>query len=313
MRRKTLLFTLWIMAGCLVALFPQNIDTFKGLVDKIEELYYAEKHDETITLIRNNLDTAENAVHEGALYWRLSRARFNATDISLYRGMEDEQAVEEFEEGIDLADTAISRLQSAKGNARGLSEALFWKAANMGQMGQVQGVLNSLFLADDMNDLLVRAISLSPGYPNSYYALGQLLEQLPGGIISFGDDDRAVNVGRKSISLHEEDLESNQVPYPFHDFYLELAKHLWARNWDTETRSAQRREKNSRLEETSDPMERAYLFEATIDLPLVRDREEAKNILRSTLRSLEDSDAPEIRARRDREKARELSRAWGLE
>lgn len=312
MKSIGLFMVLWLFAVPAPVIYSEDSDTLTGLLEKIEELYFEQKHDETVPLIRNNMDKAANASEEGALYWRFSRARFNATETSLRRGMVEEDAIEEFEEGVRLADKAVSRLQSEKGNGRDMSEALFWKSANLGRMGQTQGVLNSLFLVGDMRDLLVRSIRYNPDYANSYYAFGRLLEQLPGGI-SFGDVDKAVNVGRKSVSLHERDLESNNVPYPFADFYLELAKHLWARNWDLETRFEERRKKASLLEGTTDPLERAYLFEGAVVIPAVSDREEAEDILFRTLRNLEGAEIPEARRERDEEKARGLVSAWSLE
>lgn len=312
MKIPALLYSLFLLTAPAGSVFCENSDSFTDLLDRIDQMYFAEEHEESIPVVRDSLKNAAGPEEEAALYWRLSRARFNATEYAIRTGLEEEEAIEEFEDGVDIADRAISRLQEEDGKDRELSEALFWKSANLGRMGQSQGVLNSLFLVGDMRDLLVHSIRVNPDYANSYYAFGRLLEQLPGGI-SFGDVDKAVNVGRKSIRLHEKDLESKNVPYRFTDFYLELARHLWARNWDRKTRFEERRKKAALLEETTDPLERSYLFEAAVPIPAVSDREEAEDILLRVLRILESADIPDIRRERDTEKARGLLSDWGLE
>jgi hypothetical protein len=227
--------------------------------------------------------------------------------------LEKSPAIEAFELGEQYADTAIELYRKSKtSNEVGFSRAYFWKAANIGMTGQLRGVLNSLFMAEDMKTLLEQTVRLDPDYANSYYVLGQMYEQLPGRPLSFGDVDKAVSLGRFSLHLHEENLAAGEVNNRYYDFYTELASHLWKRNWNTRKREREQQQKNRSYGNTTNPLEKAFVFEGTIELQDISDRREAARLIEWVIRKMEARGTSGIRVKKDLAKARTLHEKWGL-
>ena len=123
----------------------------------------------------------------------------------------------------------------------------YWQSANIGKWGQAKGILNALFKATPMRDLLQQAINQEPDHAGSYYVLGQLYAEVPG-IISFGNDDYAVGLARKSIDLHEAELAAGEAEEVEHDYYIQLASHLMQRGWNERKRDREMRASATRFE-----------------------------------------------------------------
>jgi|GEM_PF-1196470 len=271
---------------------------------QIDDLYQQGRQQESITRLREMLSDAAYATEQAEINWRLSRATLAQTDIALFENrISDEQAMEAFAQGEQYADAAISE------DAR-RHEAYFWKAANMGKRGQLRGVLNSLFMADDMKELLVKAVELEPEYSEPYFVLGQLYDQLPGWPVSFGDDDAAVSLGRKSLDLQKREVVSGERPRPSYDYYVELARHLWERNWDVRKRNRQHEKHVTALSEAKTPLGRAFVYSGAVPLDRISDREEAQRVMRTAIDTLESLPQPTPREQKDLAKARKIEASW---
>ncbi|MFW6262297.1 MAG: hypothetical protein ACOC6J_12015, partial [Spirochaetota bacterium] len=116
--------------------------------------------------------------------------------------------------------------------------------------------------------------------------LGQLYAQVPG-VVSFGNDDYAVSLARKSIDLHEAELASGETDDVQHDFYIQLASHLMERNWNGRKRSREHDGKREAYRATNDPLEKGWYYEGTVEIRDQSDRDEAENLLADMIRRLE--------------------------
>lgn len=111
--------------------------------------------------------------------------------------------------GNDIATWEQGRIYLAKAAEQQVEVAhvYFWLAAITGQIGQQQGVLNSLFMLQPMRENLEKAIEIDPLYGEAYYGLGRLYFQAPGWPISFGDKNKALMYMREAVRINPEDLE----------------------------------------------------------------------------------------------------------
>ena len=151
-----------------------------------------------------------------------------------------------------------------------------WKSANIGRWGQVKGVLNSLFLAGPMNDLLTKDIALDAQHADAYYVLGELYRELPGWPLSFGNIDFAVSLGRLAVDMRADQVASGKEKAYTYAFYTELAKSLYKRNWDAAHRAADQKANRARYDAAKGVIERGSYYESTVTIKDMSDREEAK-------------------------------------
>ena len=156
-----------------------------------------------------------------------------------------------------------------------------------------------------MRDLLVEAINQDDEYPDAYYVLGILYRSVPG-VISFGNTDFAVSLGRLAVDLHEDERRRGVEDEYQHGFYIDLAEHLIARNWNAQRRTRQQESKQRRFDRADTPLDRGFNYEGTISIPQQSDREEAATILRDVIRRLEAISAPTAVDTRLLRNAREL-------
>jgi tetratricopeptide (TPR) repeat protein len=259
---------------------PLGMADFQGILDRVDQLHKAEQYEQTKTLIESSMAEATSPAQKAELYWRAARAWLNLGDEAEDGGTEEEALLTFFELGETEAEKAI---QADPNNHLGY----YWKSANIGRWGQVKGILNSLFKAKPMRDLLQRAVAVQPEHADSYYVLGQLYEQVPGFPVSFGDKDYAVSLGRKSIDLHEQQVKAGIEEEINFDFYTEMAKHLWERNYSAARRSREQVKKKSKYDSISDPMEKNFYYEAVVSLKDMSDREEALEMIKWVIRELE--------------------------
>jgi tetratricopeptide (TPR) repeat protein len=173
----------------------------------------------------------------------------------------------------------------------------------------VKGILNALAKAKPMRDLLHQALVAEPDHADSYYVLGQLYEQVPGGL-SFGDKDYAVSLGRKAVELHERQVEAGLEEEINYDFYTELAKHLWARNSSSSRRMREQRRIAGKYASITDPMEKNFYYEAAVTLGDMSDREEALQLINRVVRELERLPGRTNSQNDDLQEARELLESW---
>ncbi len=301
-----------VLLTVLLVIAPALLGAQEELAEELERIDQLDKEDrleEAISRSRALLDRLESAqgpaesqLRAEAL-WRLSRAIMKETNLDQFEGLGDDEAIRRYEEGAGHAREAIEIDPS-------IAEAYFWEAANRGIVGKTRGVLNSLFMASDLDELLHQSVRRDDDYPEPFFMLGTLYRELPGRPISFGDDDAAVSFGRLAVDLHEEEFRRGEDIVPFYDYYLELAMSLWDRNWRQNKRDREQSNKRQAAGSADGPVEEAALYEGSVSIPGQSDREEALSLVREMERRLSAIADPTVRNRRDLAKAQELLSDW---
>jgi hypothetical protein len=239
---------------------------------------------------------------QAELYWRTARETLELGDIAEKEKKPQAEVLALFVEGEGYADKAITA--DAKNDL-----GYYWKSSNIGRWGQVKGILNSLFKAGPMRDLLVKELSINAERSDAYYVLGQLYRELPG-VISFGNVDSAVSLGRKAVDLRDAQVKSGVEKEIVYNFSTELAKTLWKRNWTAATRATESKSKASRTASASTPLEKGSVYEASAAIPSVSDREEAKALVQWVIAELEKIGNRTAAQAKDLQKARDLLKSW---
>jgi tetratricopeptide (TPR) repeat protein len=270
-------FALLLLASLLAA--PVLRADFQQDMAQADLLHKHGAHEEARTLLEADLARAANGREQAEIYWRLARAWLNLGDQAEDKGVKGDALLAFFARGEELAQKGI---EADPGNPL----AYYWKSATVGRWGQVKGILNALAKAKPMRDLLHKALTLRPDHADSYYVLGQLFEQVPGGI-SFGDKDWAVSLGRKAVDLRELQVREGREEELVYDYYTELAKHLWERNWSAAKRQKEQSRKAAEYAARTDPMEKNSYYEGTLTLKDLSDREEARELVAWTVGQLQ--------------------------
>lgn len=272
----------------------------QSLVDDADMLYESDEFERSVVILERVLNTATNDRERAEVLWRLSRAT-----LAIGEALEDaeapvEEALEVYVQGEQYG---IEAVEADPSNNLGY----YWQSANVGRWGQAKGILDSLFKAGSMRDLLRESVRFDPEHAGSFYVLGQLYSEVPG-FISFGNVDYAIGLARKSIDLHETELAAGEEDEVAHDFYIQLANHLIKRNWNENRRNREQTRKAERYENAADPLERGWYYEGVSDIPPMSDREEAADLLRRMIRGLEAIRERSDSQNRQLERARELRR-----
>ena len=139
--------------------------------------------------------------------------------------------------------------------------------------------------------------------------LGQLYEQVPGGI-SFGDKDWAVSLGRKAVDLRAVQVRAGEEEELVYDYYTELAKHLWERNWNAGKRQKEQAKKAAQFAAKTDPLEKNCYYEGSLSLKDQSDREEARELLGWTIGELQALPRRTQGEEDDLQEALELQSGW---
>jgi tetratricopeptide (TPR) repeat protein len=294
---------LYILTVLLLLAVSPLFGDFNDILARADDLHDQEAYAQGKQFLESSLSQAGSWEERAELYWRLARAVLNLGDEAEDAGATEEELLGLFEEGEALADKAI---EADPGNDLGY----YWKSANIGRWGQTKGILNSLFKAKPMKELLEKTLDLNAEHADSYYVLGQLYEQLPGKPISFGKKDYAVSLGRLAVDLHEAQVKSGQEKEINYDFYTELAKHLYARDWDADKRFKEQRKNSGEPAAGTTPLEKGFVYEANNELKNMSDREEARKLLLWTIGKLESLPGPKSGQTADLEEAREVLESW---
>lgn len=95
-----------------------------------------------------------------------------------------------------------------------------------------------------------------------------------------------------------------------YSFPTELAKTLDKRNWSAATRVAEQKNKAAKLGSAATPLDKGSLYEATVTLKNVSDREEAKALVQQVIS--DETALPSLTAgdARDLQKAKDLLKGW---
>jgi tetratricopeptide (TPR) repeat protein len=259
---------------------PGLLADFQQDMAQADLLHKHDAHEEARVLLEAGLDRAAGGREQAEIYWRLARAWLNLGDQAEDRGVKGDALLAFFAKGEELAQKGI---EADPGNYL----PYYWKSATAGRWGQVKGILNALFKAKPMRDLLQQALALQPDHADSYYVLGQLYEQVPGSPISFGDKDWAVSLGRKAADLRSLQVRAGEEEELAYDYYTELAKHLWERNWSAAKRQKEQAKKAAQYAARTDPLEKNRYYEGALPLKDLSDREEARELLSWTVHELQ--------------------------
>lgn len=292
--------TLWLAALLLLLGGIAVAQMAQEKWEEIDRLHDRDQHAEVLERL-GEMDPAGSRERAGLL-WREARARFSQVDLGLYAGeISEEEAMRRLEEVQALAQEAVA---AAGGTPP--AQAYFWRGAARAKRGELKGVLNALFMADDLQEDLRSAVEADPSYSNPYYVAGQLYHRVPGFPISFGDTSGAVSFSRKSVELHEEAYDAREVTVRYWDYYVKLAEHLLARGWSSRRRERKQEDMAEERAAADSPFELARYFEGTLSLSEQSDEEEAKELLNMVIEGIEAAGSIDLRGRRTLEDAREL-------
>ena len=254
------------------------------------------------TLVLDAVSGVSAGKEQAELYWRAARETLELGDIAEAAKKPAADVLAVFTEGEGYADKAIA---ADPQNDLGY----YWKSSNIGRWGQVKGILNSLFKAGPMKDLLVKELTLNAERSDAYYVLGQLYRELPG-IISFGNVDAAVSLGRKAVDLRQAQVKAGTEPQLSYNFISELAKSLYKRNWTAVTRLSEQKNKVAKLAAAVTPLDKGSYYEAGVTLQNVSDREEAKSLVQAVVAALQAEPSLSAPQAKDFQKAKDILKGW---
>lgn len=295
MRRMLIIALTLLVPLCLSAMAADTLA-------KIDQLHDQGKHEEARTLALEAVTSAGPA-EKAELYWRASRETLDLGDDAEDRGEPKDAILKFFEKGQEYADLAIAA--DPQNNL-----PYYWKSSNIGRWGQVKGILNSLFKAAPMKELLVKDLSLDQNHPDAYYVLGQLYRELPGSPLSFGDSDAAVSLGRMAVDLRVQAVKSGKEKELSYGYYLQLAKSLWKRNLTAAKRVSGLAKRQAAWESAKTPLEKGSAYEATVQLKAVPDREEARELVNWMIAELSKIGSRTSGQDDDLEEAKETLAGW---
>jgi hypothetical protein len=263
----------------LLLLVPAAFTDILEVIKQADELHDKGRCLEARTLVLDAINTA-TAKEKAELYWRAARETLDLGDDAEDAKQPTGTILKFFEEGEGYAKKAV---EANPQNNLGY----YWQSANIGRWGQVKGILDSLFKAGPMKDLLFKDIGLEPEHSDAYFVLGQLYRELPGWPLSFGNIDFAVSLGRKAIDLNAEQARNGAAKSIFYSYYTELAKSLKNRNWNAAARLREQKAKAARFAAAKDALERGGNYESEVTLSGESDREEGRLLLQQAVAELE--------------------------
>jgi tetratricopeptide (TPR) repeat protein len=258
---------------------------------------------QAVKLLLDSVPSASGGKEQAELYWRVARETLALGDQAEKEGKPVADVLAIFSEGEGYADRAIA---SDPQNDLGY----FWKSANIGRWGQVKGVVNALFKAATMKDLLLKELSLNPERSDPYYVLGELYRELPGWPVSFGNLDAAVSLGRKAVDMRQAQVEKGVEKELVYNFSTELARTLYKRNWSAATRFAEQKNKTAKLSSAATPFDKAALYEAAVVLKDQSDRDEAKTLVQWVVSELQKAPTMSATDGKDLLKAKDVLKGW---
>lgn len=262
----------WVAALVFLAAGGFGVDAWEAdWESKVEALHENEDYRGAIAYLESGLGQISGRPKAMALTL-LARETCAWGTVRRSQGAKAEELLPIFEKGEAYASQALA-------HDKGLFQTYYWRSANVGRWGQVKGVLDSLFKAESMKNDLIAAIRLNPVHPESYNVLGLLHAALPGFPISFGNKDYAVSLARKAVDLVKEEWRTGQRKKPNSEMLVELARHLWARNWDAEGRVREQAQKRSQMNQATGTFEKSCFYEGSVTLPSLSDRQEARSLI----------------------------------
>lgn len=244
-------------------------------VTEADALYDRDAFSEAEQELLVQLGKASNAEEEAQVLWRLARVM-----VSLGDDLDENDKTGRFalyEKGETYALSSIEKHPTPLG--------YLWKSSNNGRWGQTKGPLNALGKAKGMLEDLTIIVNDFKTLDSSetWYVLSSLYDELPGGIISFGNKDWAVSYMRMAL-----DTIPSHLLYPGH--YKKLAEELYARNWSASKRSKELPKIQKDWQKAATNLEKYRYYEgkdggatkpfySSVDLTRMSDRQEAVMVL----------------------------------
>lgn len=230
--------------------------------------------------LEKSLNQAADNNEKAEILWRLSRNVLTLTD-DIEKTSENKQArLDGYEKAQELAQQSVDLVESYN--------AYHWLASAIGRIGQVNGPLNSLSKAKPMRALVEKVQNdFNADYTDSWYVLGLLYNQLPGGI-SFGDKDYAISYMRRCVDTQDNVNRNNLTNY------LELAQQLVDRDWSASKRAKEFDKMQKKYNAETVPTEKMKYYEgkdgkngkpfySTVTQDKISDKQEAVMILKYAL------------------------------
>ncbi len=290
--RLTAIVTILVFAP--LCLFADISQTLK----QVDTLHDQGKYTEARSLALSAVSGA-TAAGKAELYWRVARATQEMGNDAEDGGAAKDAILKLFDEGEKYAEQGV---QADPSN----NLVYYWKSTNIGRWGETKGILNSLFRAGSMRELLVKDIGLNAEHSDAYYVLQQLYRELPGSPLSFGNTDMAVSLGRLAIDLRDKQVAAGVEPKVNWAFYSQLGKTLWKRNWSSARRLAEQPKKKAASGAAKSALEKGSAYEGLVTLAAVSDREEARTMVQKAIGGFEALAARTKGEDNDLKEAREL-------
>lgn len=197
-----------VLAGASVA-----APALSPLVEECESKWVASDYDGSIAACEAALKANPNDIEA---MWRQARSIYGKGEVMANSGASADVRIAMYSKVVALGDRVLA---IDPNNGLGLH----WKGAGMGRTATAKGVLQSLFMADDIESLWLKAIkddvryrastdtSSFPG--DTYYALGQFYRLCPdSSIVKFlagtkGDIDTSIQWHRKAAADSPQRIE----------------------------------------------------------------------------------------------------------
>ena len=250
------------------------------LIEQIDRLHDEEQHQENYALIKGAIGSAQGNVEKAELYWRLSRTVLKIGDQMEQDGADEGEILDTFIEGEEYAEKSTDLNPDSYWG-------YFWQSANIGRWGETKGILNSLFKAKEMRDLLREAIDINPEHADSYKVLGIMYRKVPGRPVSFGSSDKAVSLGRKAVDAHRREIETGEVDEINLSFFVELSRSIHERDWSASKRRKNQGDKEESYRNERDTLEKNFNYEGSLQISNMSDEQEALEMTRWVISEFE--------------------------
>ncbi|MDD7271996.1 MAG: hypothetical protein PUH25_08960 [Spirochaetales bacterium] len=273
MKKFALTLLMLIIASTLFAAFNPAYSDY--------QFYNVHDYQKDKAYLENALNEAKDNSEKSEILWRLSRNTLTLTD-DIEKTSENKQArLDGYSKAEALAQESVDLVESYN--------AYHWLASAIGRIGQVNGPLNSLGKAKPMRNLVEKVQNdFNADYTDSWYVLGILYNQLPGGPISFGDKDFAISYMRRCVDTQDNINRNNLTNY------LELAQQLADRDWSASKRAKEFDKMQKKYNSISVPTEKMKYYEgkdgkngkpfySSVTLDKISDKQEAVMVLKYAL------------------------------
>ena len=273
MKKFALTLLMLIIASTLFAAFNPAYSDY--------QFYNAHDFQKDKAYLESALNEAKDDSEKAEILWRLSRNTLTLTD-DIEKTSENKQArLDGYSKAEALAQESVDLVESYN--------AYHWLASAIGRIGQVNGPLNSLGKAKPMRNLVEKVQNdFNADYTDSWYVLGILYNQLPGGPISFGDKDFAISYMRRCLDTQDNINRNNLTNY------LELAQQLADRDWSASKRAKEFDKMQKKYNSNSVPTEKMKYYEgkdgkngkpfySSVTLDKISDKQEAVMVLKYAL------------------------------